>query len=100
MPVLLAGLDADDVARPDLLDLGPLALHPAAAVSHDQRLTQRGCVCQAVRAPGSNVTRAAPDTCMLRVRRCRTFSGELEAGAVRLVLDEGKTVTSRDSHPV
>ena len=41
VPVLLARLEPDHVARPDLLDRPALALDPAAARRHDQRLAER-----------------------------------------------------------
>ena len=41
MPVLLAGLEPDDVSGPDLVDRSVFALHQPAATSDDQRLAQR-----------------------------------------------------------
>ena len=40
MPVLSAGRNPDDVARPDLFFRPPLPLHPAEARGDDQRLAQ------------------------------------------------------------
>ena len=57
--MLLAWLKPDDVARCDLLDRTALALHPAAP-EVTIRVWPSGCVCQAVRAPGSKVTAAPP----------------------------------------
>src|SRR3954451_17875344 len=46
VPMLLARLEPDDVARPDLLDRTTLALHETEAGGDDQRLAER------VRVPG------------------------------------------------
>src|SRR5438445_8622941 len=58
MPVLLAGLEPDHVTRTNLFDRSSVALCQTATEDDDQPLPN-GCVCQAVRAPGSKVT-AAP----------------------------------------
>ena len=60
VPVLLAGREPDHVAGPDLLDRAAPALRPAEpAVTIS--VWPSGCVCQAVRAPGSKVTLAPRD---------------------------------------
>ena len=74
VPVLLAGREPDDVARADFLHRSAFALHPAEpAVTI--RVCPSGCVCQAVRAPGSKVTLAP------RTRRI----GRLNSGSMRTV---------------
>jgi hypothetical protein len=75
VPVLLARREPDDITRPDLLDRPTLALREAAAGRYDP-VCPSGCVCQAVRAPGSNVT-LAPLT--------RAGSGALNSGSMRTV---------------
>ena len=55
MPMLLARRKPDDIAGPDLLDRPALTCtqpQPDVTIS----VWPSGCVCQAVRAPGSNVT--------------------------------------------
>jgi len=44
MPVFLSGRNADDVTRPDFLDLSSPTLCAAATGGHDQGLAQRVCV--------------------------------------------------------
>ena len=57
MPVLLAGREADDIARPDLLE-GPPSAAPSRSPEVTIRVWPSGWVCHAVRAPGPNVTPA------------------------------------------
>ena len=52
VPVLLARREPDHVAGPDFLDRPALALRPAAAGRHDQRLAQRVRV---PRGPGARL---------------------------------------------
>ena len=57
VPVLLAGREPDHVARADFLDrAAPRWTRPQPAVTIS--VCPSGCVCHAVRAPGSNVTLA------------------------------------------
>jgi hypothetical protein len=59
MPVLLLGNEPDYVARPDFLDWAAFALtRPRPVVTSN--VCPSGCVCHAVRAPGSKVTVAPP----------------------------------------
>jgi hypothetical protein len=59
VPVVLAGLEEDAVAGPDLLDRAAAALAEADALGYVDRLPE-GWVCQAVLAPGPKCTFAAP----------------------------------------
>ena len=52
-------LEPDHVTRTDLLDGAALALR-TSATAVTINVCPRGCVCHAVRAPGSNVTIAPP----------------------------------------
>ncbi len=75
VPMLLTWRKPHDIARPDLLDRPPARWtqpRPVMTIS----VWPSGCVCQAVRAPGSNVTRA-PAT--------RAGSGGLNSGSIRTV---------------
>src|SRR3954454_1667646 len=59
VPVLLARLEPDHVARPDHLDRTTLTLHPAAAEGDDQRLPERVRVPRGARAGLEGDDRAA-----------------------------------------
>jgi len=59
VPVLLLRREPDDITGADLLDRPAFALRAAQSRGDKQRLAN-GCVCQAVRAPGSKVTVAPP----------------------------------------
>jgi hypothetical protein len=59
VPVLLSGRKPDDVAGADFLDRAALALHPAAAERHDQRLAERVRVPRGARAGRERDSRAA-----------------------------------------
>ena len=75
MPVLLARREPDHVTRPYLPDRPALALHPAGP-EVTISVWPSGCVCQAVRAPGSKVT-CAPTA--------RAGSGAVKSGSTRTV---------------
>jgi hypothetical protein len=59
MPVFFARLEPDDITGTDHLNRAALALRASKPGGDEQSLAER-VVCQAVRAPGSNVTVAPP----------------------------------------
>ncbi len=73
VPMFFARREPDDVTRANFLDRSSPTLHPAAAAGHDERLAS-GCVCHAVRAPGSKVTLAP---------RARAGTGASNSGLTR-----------------
>ena len=75
MPVLLAGREPDDVARPDFFDRPTLALHPTYAGGHDQRLPE------GMRVPRGACLGFEGDAGTAHARRFRCLEKRVDANA-------------------
>jgi hypothetical protein len=68
MPVLFAGREPDHITGPDLLDRSAVALGPAKAGRHNERLTER---MRMPRGPGTRLERDAGALNQCRIRRLK-----------------------------